>query len=72
MARARPAFRHFFASWCINPRADGGRELPAEVGSGAARTFVHTITLDTYGHLFPRIDDAAELAKSIRSLLSAT
>ena len=25
------AFRHFFASWCINRKADGGRELPAKV-----------------------------------------
>ena len=22
------AFRHFFASWCINPKERGGRELP--------------------------------------------
>jgi integrase len=22
------ALRHFFASWCINPKARGGRELP--------------------------------------------
>src|SRR5262249_8231393 len=28
------AFRHFFASWCINRKADGGRELPAKVVQG--------------------------------------
>ncbi len=25
------ALRHFFASWCINPKEKGGRELPAKV-----------------------------------------
>jgi len=25
------AFRHFYASWCVNRRADGGLELPAKV-----------------------------------------
>ena len=28
------AFRHFFASWCINPKARGGRELPAKEAQG--------------------------------------
>jgi hypothetical protein len=34
----------FYVSWCINRKADGGLELPAKV------------TLETYGHLFPRGD----------------
>jgi len=25
------AFRDFFASWCINPKERGGRELPPKV-----------------------------------------
>jgi hypothetical protein len=25
------AFRHFYASWCINRRADGGLELPLKL-----------------------------------------
>jgi integrase len=25
------ALRHFYASWCINRKADGGLELPAKV-----------------------------------------
>jgi len=29
-----------------------------------------TMTLDVYGHLFPRTDDPAELATSIRNLLA--
>jgi len=28
-----------------------------------------TVTLDTYGHLFPRGDDGAELAEAERALL---
>ena len=26
------ALRHFYASWCINRRLDGGLELPGKVG----------------------------------------
>ena len=47
------AFRHFFASWCINAKDRGGRELPpkqAQVMLGHAKI---AETLDTYGHLFP-------------------
>jgi integrase len=25
------AFRHFYASWCINRKADGGLELPPKI-----------------------------------------
>ena len=64
------AFRHFFASWCINPRADGGRELPPKSVQALLGHASITMTLDIYGHLFPRTDDPAELAKSVRSLLA--
>jgi integrase len=63
------AFRHFFASWCINRKADGGRELPAK---SVQRLLGHSsivMTLDTYGHLFPSGDDRAELAAASRTLL---
>jgi integrase len=64
------AFRHFFASWCINPKAEGGRELPPKSVQALLGHSSITMTLDVYGHLFPRNDDPAELAKSIRSLLA--
>jgi len=64
------AFRHFFASWCINPEAAGGRNLPPKSVQALLGHASITITLDTYGHLFPRTDDPAELAKSVRSLLA--
>lgn len=56
------AFRHFFASWCINRKADGGRELPAKVVQALLGHGSIVMTLDRYGHLFPRGDDREELA----------
>ena len=35
------ALRHFYASWCINRRADGGLELPGQGGAGTARPLQH-------------------------------
>jgi integrase len=64
------SFRHFFASWCINPKEDGGRHLPPKSVQALLGHSSITMTLDVYGHLFPRNDDPAELAKSIRNLLA--
>jgi integrase len=63
------ALRHFYASWCINRRADGGLELPAKVVQERLGHSSITMTMDVYGHLFPRGDDSAELAAAERSLL---
>jgi integrase len=56
------SFRHFFASWCINRKVDGGLELPAKVVQERLGHSTVVLTLDRYGHLFPRGDDTAELA----------
>jgi integrase len=64
------AFRHFFASWCINRRAAGGRELPAKVVQELLGHSSIVMTLDRYGHLFPRSDDRAELAAASGALLA--
>ena len=64
------AFRHFFASWCINRKADGGRELPAKVVQYLLGHSSIVMTLDLYGHLFPRGDDQQELAEAARALLA--
>jgi integrase len=64
------ALRHFFASWCINPRSRGGRELPAKVVQELLGHSSIVITLDTYGHLFPASDDRAELAAAASALLA--
>jgi integrase len=58
------ALRHFYASWCINRDADGGLELPAKVVQERLGHSSITVTLDTYGHLFPRGDDSAKLAEA--------
>ena len=63
------AFRHFYASWCINRRAEGGLELPAKVVQERLGHSSIMMTMDVYGHLFPRGDDSAELAAAERSLL---
>jgi integrase len=64
------AFRHFYASWCINRKEDGGLELPAKVVQERLGHASILMTMDTYGHLFPRRDDGAELAAAERALLA--
>jgi integrase len=61
--------RHFFASWCINRKADGGLELPAKMVQERMGHASITMTMDVYGHLFPRKDDSAELAAAERALV---
>jgi integrase len=63
------SLRHFYASWCINRRTDGGLELPAKVVQERLGHSGISMTMDVYGHLFPRGDDAAELAAAEKSLL---
>jgi integrase len=58
------ALRHFFISWCINRKKDGGLELaPKAVQERAGHSDIKLL-FDTYGHLFPRGNDKAELAKA--------
>jgi integrase len=64
------ALRHFYASWCINRKVDGGLELPAKVVQERLGHSSIVVTLDTYGHLFPRGDDHRELADAEASLFS--
>jgi integrase len=64
------ALRHFFASWCINRRRDGGLELPIKTVQQRLGHSTIVMTADTYGHLFPRGDDSEELAAAERFLLS--
>src|SRR5262249_21470590 len=54
--------RHFFASWCINRKVDGGLELPPMTVKARMGHSSIQITFDRYGHLFPRGDDGAEMA----------
>jgi integrase len=63
------ALRHFYASWCINRKQDGGLELPLKVVQHRLGHSTIGMTADVYGHLFPRDDDGAELAAAQRALL---
>jgi integrase len=64
------ALRHFYPSWCINRKADGGLDLPMKVVQERLGHSSITITSDVYGHLFPRTDDGKELAEAERLLLA--
>lgn len=65
------AFRHWYASWCLNRVADGGQELPPKLVQDRMGHSSITVTLDVYGHLFKSDDDSETLAAAEKSLLSA-
>jgi integrase len=62
--------RHFYASWCINRKADGGLELPPKTVQARLGHASIVMTLDRYGHLFPAHDDGNELAAAERALFA--
>jgi integrase len=67
------ALRHFYASWCINPRERGGLGLPPKVVQQLLGHSSIVMTMDVYGHLFPASDDVHQrLAEAERVLLDAT
>lgn len=66
------ALRHFYASWCINRRVDGGLELPPKMVQERMGHSSITMTMDVYGHLFPSTDDADALAAAERDLLAVS
>jgi len=63
------ALRHFYASWCINRRVDGGLELPLKLVQTRLGHASIQMTADRYGHLFPSADDGAEMAAAEQALL---
>ena len=63
------ALRHFYASWCINRKVDGGLELPLKVVQARLGHASIQMTADRYGHLFPSTDDGAELAAAEKAFL---
>lgn len=64
------AFRHFYASWCINRKQDGGLELPIKTVQARLGHASIVMTSDVYGHLFPRNDDGRELADAEKLLMA--
>ena len=63
------SLRHFFASWCINRKEDGGLGLPPNVVQERLGHASIVMTMDVYGHLFPRGDDSKELEEAATALL---
>lgn len=64
------ALRHFYASWLINRKADGGLELPLKTVQDRLGHSSVLMTSDVYGHLFPRTDDGREMAEAEKLLLA--
>ena len=64
------ALRHFYASWLINRKKDGGLELPMKTVQTRLGHSSIVMTSDVYGHLFPRSDDGGELAEAEKLLLA--
>jgi integrase len=64
------ALRHFYASWLINRKADGGLELPLKTVQDRLGHSSVVMTSDVYGHLFPRTDDGREMAEAEKLLLA--
>jgi integrase len=63
------SLRHFYASWCINPISAGGMGLsPKEVQERMGHGSI-VMTMDRYGHLFPRGDASSEIDAAERALL---
>jgi len=63
------SLRHFYASWLINRKVDGGLELPMKTVQARMGHATLAITADTYGHLFPADDHAAEMAAGEAALM---
>jgi hypothetical protein len=64
------ALRHFYASWLINRKKDGGLELPMKIVQARLGHSSIVLTADIYGHLFDRGDDGSEMAEAERLLLA--
>jgi integrase len=64
------SLRHFYASWCINRKQDGGLELPLKEVQARLGHATLAMTADTYGHMFPRVDHTEEMAKAEAALFA--
>ena len=62
-------FRHFYASWCLNRKEDGGLGLPYKTVQARLGYSTLAMTTDTYAHLFPEVEDHDALAAGEFALL---
>jgi integrase len=63
------SLRHFYASWCINRKEDGGLGLPPKSVQERLGHSSIALTMDVYSHLFPSTDNADEMAAAEAALL---
>ena len=63
------SLRHFFASFLINRRADGGLELPPKTVQTWMGHSTIAMTLDVYSHLWPASGDATAVVTDLERLL---
>lgn len=64
------ALRHFYASWCINRKEDGGLGLPPKIVQERMGHSTIALTMDRYSHLFPKADDTDEMEAAELAFLS--
>jgi len=64
------ALRHFYASWCINRKEDGGLGLPPKIVQERMGHSTIALTMDRYSHLFPSDGDGDEMASGERAFFS--
>lgn len=62
------ALRHWYASWCINRKVDGGLELTAKAVQQRMGHSGIGVTMDTYAHLFPVADEKSAMEDAERRL----
>jgi integrase len=62
------SLRHYFASWCLSRRVDGGRELTLKATQELMGHSSIVMTGDRYGHLQPSRGGRDELAKASAAL----
>ena len=60
-------YRHWFVSFCINSKADGGLGIDVKRVSEMIGHSSVSITLNIYGHLFPQADQRAAMAEAERA-----
>jgi integrase len=63
------ALRHFHASLCINPISMGGLGMTAKEVQERLGHSTIMMTMDTYGHSFPKQDDGKAMAAADAALL---
>lgn len=64
------ALRHFYASWCINRKEDGGLGLTPKMVQERMGHSTIALTMDRYSHLFPKDDDGDEMAAAESAFLA--